>query len=193
MSYSENDNLSVISVLTSKDWQRICLRFGDTWKAICKKYGVQKADADDFIQQAFLTAIHREQVGKFIYESDIKTSSYIARAVHNLIMNHKKVRRNESLNNNSEFLSLSEDELLQPLQKIIKDEANKRKKKLTKHLKEAFKQLSDNEKEVIILRFYNGKKLREIKEEIGWPIPTIQKRLNRAIEKLGKKIAPRRV
>ena len=90
MSNSEDDNLSLNSVLTKKDWERICLHFCNTWRAVCKKHGVQNADAGDFINDAFLKTLENEQSGEFIYESDIKTSRYIAKAIKNLILNENK-------------------------------------------------------------------------------------------------------
>ena len=111
MSYPENGNLSVTSVLTKKDWERIYRRFCNTWRAVCKKHGVQNADAGDFINDAILKTMGKAQLGDFKYDSDIKTSRYIARAIHNLILNDKKIKRPEPLENNSEFQVLSREEL----------------------------------------------------------------------------------
>ena len=188
MSYPENGNLSVTSVLTKKDWERIYRDYYNTWKGICKTYGVRETDAGDFIHKAFLNTEEKAQLGKFTYKSDIETSGYIARAIKNLILNGQNEKRPEPLDQNPEYLNLPQDEL-SPLQKIIRDEDLKEEMKLSKRLKEALKQqLNNREQRVIDLRFYHGMKFREIAAETGWPIPTIQKLLNAAIKKLGNAI-----
>ncbi len=70
MSYPENGNLSVTSVLTKKDWNRIYRDYYDTWKGICKRYGVRETDAGDFINKAFVNTEEKAQLGKFTYKSD---------------------------------------------------------------------------------------------------------------------------
>ena len=187
MSYPENGNLSVTSVLIKKDWDRIYRDYYDTWKGICKRYGVRETDAGDFIHKAFVNTEEKAQLGKFTYRSDIETSGYIARAIKNLILNSQNEKRPEPLDKNPGYQNLPQDEL-SPLQKIIRDEDLKDKENVENRLIEAFNQLKPKEKEAIILRFYDGNKLREIAEKTGWRIPTIQKRLNSAIAKLRKKI-----
>lgn len=53
-------------------------------------------------------------------------------------------------------------------------------------VQEALKLLNEEQREVIVLRFYCDFKVREIAGIIGIPLPTAKSRLKRAIEKLKK-------
>lgn len=132
--------------------------------------------AEDIFQETFVKAIVTIKQGR--YTENGKFRAWISRIAHNLIIDHYRQERNEQtisndesevdLFNNSKYSDGTiEDSLIQ--EQILSD------------VKKLINFLPDNQKEVLLLRYYQDLSFKEIAEITGVSINTALGRMRYAI------------
>ncbi len=137
--------------------------------------------ADDIFQDTFVKAINKMNSGS--YKEEGKFIQWIMRIAHNLIIDHfRRIRRIPIFENkNSEFdifdLVFETDPSVED--KMIIDQIHKDIRKLIEYL-------PDEQKEVLMLRYYSGMSFKDIAESTDVSINTALGRMRYALINLRK-------
>ena len=130
---------------------------------------------EDIFQETFIKVINTLKKGS--YNEEGKFISWVMRIAHNLVIDHfRKKSRIPKFNNNKEFDIFS----------IIKDnsadiETALIKKQTLKKVREIIEFLPDDQKQVLIYRYYNDLSFKEISEKTGVSINTSLGRMRYAL------------
>ena len=130
---------------------------------------------EDIFQETFIKVINTLKKGN--YNEEGKFISWVMRIAHNLVIDHfRKKSRIPKFNNNKEFDIFS----------IIKDnsadiETALIKKQTLKKVREIIDFLPDDQKQVLIYRYYNDLSFKEISEKTGVSINTSLGRMRYAL------------
>ncbi|WP_321436333.1 sigma-70 family RNA polymerase sigma factor [uncultured Bacteroides sp.] len=131
---------------------------------------------EDIFQETFVKAIMTIKLGR--YTENGKFPAWLTRIAHNLIIDNYRLERNENLisNDDSEIDILNNMKLSEG--NIETDIINEQIQDDVRHL---VKQLPDNQREVVYMRFYQDLSFKEIAEVTGVSINTALGRMRYAI------------
>lgn len=131
-------------------------------------YVSNEQDAMDIVQEAAYKAIRSCETLK----NEKYAVSWLFTIVRNLALDVQEKRKREQPGLIEDYLENKEEFIVQP-----QDDCGT-------ELNEALKVLEEKERTIIVLRFFEDKKLNEIAEIMGENINTIKSRLYRALQKL---------
>lgn len=131
-------------------------------------YVANEQDAMDIVQEAAYKAIRSCETLK----NENYTVSWLFTIVRNLALDVQEKRKREQPGLIEEYLENKEEFIVQ-----TQDDCGT-------ELREALKLLEEKERTIIVLRFFEDKKLSEIAEIMGENTNTIKSRLYRALQKL---------
>lgn len=131
-------------------------------------YVSNEQDAMDIVQEAAYKAIRSCETLK----NEKYTVSWLFTIVRNLALDVQEKRKREQPGLIEDYLENKEEFIVQ-----TQDDCGT-------ELSEALKVLEEKERTIIVLRFFEDKKLNEIAEIMGENINTIKSRLYRALQKL---------
>ena len=132
--------------------------------------------AEDIFQETFVKAILTIKLGR--YTENGKFRAWISRIAHNLIIDNYRQEKNEQMISNDEFeVDLFNNQKFSDgtiEDELVKDQIMADVKKLIEYL-------PDNQKEVLILRYYQDLSFKEIADITGVSINTALGRMRYAI------------
>lgn len=143
---------------------------------------------EDIFQETFVKAIVNLQQGR--YQSDGKFAAWITRIAHNLVIDLFRQERNENLISNDE----SEIDLLNSA-KFSEGtiETQMVNKQVLKDVARLVDELSEAQREVVRMRFFENKSFKEIAESEGISINTALGRVRYAISNMRRIAAEKRI
>ena len=137
--------------------------------------------AEDIFQETFIKAITTIKQGR--YTENGKFRAWISRIAHNLIIDNYRQEKNEQLISNDEFeIDLFNNQKFSD--GTIEDELVKTQ--ILADVKKLIDYLPDNQKEVLILRYYQDLSFKEIADITGVSINTALGRMRYAILNMRK-------
>lgn len=138
--------------------------------------------AEDLFQDAFVRVITTLRSKR--YTENGKFSQWVMRIVHNLIIDYYRQCKGDNTisNDNCEFDILNDASLAteENIEKQMID------KQTLKEVKELIRMLPDNQKEIVLMRFYKELSFKEIAEKTGVSINTALGRMRYALINLRK-------
>lgn len=139
--------------------------------------------ADDFFQETFIRVINKIKLNK-TYNEKGKFLPWVMRIAHNLIIDefrkNKKVVFLRDKDEYSIFSILKSDDVAVEVTMINEEEH------LYSTLSKLLDMLPKDQKEIVIMRFYNDKSFKEIAEEKGISVNTALGRMRYAISNIKK-------
>jgi len=137
--------------------------------------------AEDIFQETFVKAIITIKQGR--YTENGKFRAWISRIAHNLIIDNFRQEKNEQMISNDEFeVDLFNNQKFSD--GTIEDELVKAQ--ILADVKKLIEYLPDNQKEVLILRYYQDLSFKEIADITGVSINTALGRMRYAILNMRK-------
>lgn len=137
--------------------------------------------AEDIFQETFIKAIVTIKQGR--YTENGKFRAWISRIAHNLIIDNFRQEKNEQMISNDEFdIDLFNNQKFSD--GTIEDELVKTQ--ILNDVKKLVEYLPDNQKEVLILRYYQDLSFKEIADITGVSINTALGRMRYAILNMRK-------
>ncbi|MBO5024995.1 MAG: sigma-70 family RNA polymerase sigma factor [Bacteroidaceae bacterium] len=138
--------------------------------------------AEDLFQDAFLRIITTLRSKR--YTENGKFSQWAMRIVHNLIIDYyRQCKGDNTISNDSSDFDLLNDASLVTEENIEKQMIDKQ---TLKEVKELIRMLPDNQKEIVLMRFYKELSFKEIAEKTGVSINTALGRMRYALINLRK-------
>ena len=138
--------------------------------------------SNDIFQDTFIKVI--KTLKKGLYNEEGKFLPWIMRIAHNLVIDHfRKNKRIPLFNNNYDFdiFQFIYDKSLNAEKSIINDQ-------IVSDLQKIILELPDDQKEVLMMRFYRDMSFKEIAESTGVSINTALGRMRYALINLRKVI-----
>ena len=138
--------------------------------------------SEDIFQDTFIKVIRTLKNG--LYNEEGKFLPWIMRIAHNLVIDHfRKNKRIPLFNNNYDFdiFKFIYDKSLNAEKSIINDQ-------IVSDLQKIILELPDDQKEVLMMRFYRDMSFKEISESTGVSINTALGRMRYALINLRKVI-----
>ena len=165
-SYIEGDERS-LETLVNRHKQRI-------YNFIYSKV-FDKDLTEDIFQDPFIKVIRTLKLGN--YNEEGKFVSWVMRIAHNLVIDHfrknSRIPKFES-NNDFDIFSVLKDNEIDVENKMIKDQ-------ILIEVKKIINLLPDDQKEVLVYRYYNELSFKEISEKTGVSINTSLGRMRYAL------------
>ncbi len=138
--------------------------------------------AEDLFQDAFVRIITTLRSKR--YTENGKFSQWAMRIVHNLIIDYYRQCKGENtVSNDSTDFDILNDASLVTDENIEKQMIDKQ---TLKEVKELIRMLPDNQKEIVLMRFYKELSFKEIAEKTGVSINTALGRMRYALINLRK-------
>tara|TARA_B100000963_G_scaffold232581_1_gene203129 strand:+ start:767 stop:1354 length:588 start_codon:yes stop_codon:yes gene_type:complete len=178
--FSDQQLVSAFLSGDSLSIERLIIRHKDkVFRFIISK--VKDVDlANDIFQEVFIKVINKLREGK--YNEEGKFISWVMRISHNMVIDHfrkeckvKMIRPNDEYNI---FNSIGEEQ-----DSVESDVINKQ---VFNEVKDLVNFLSDEQKEVVKMRYFSGMTFKEISEERGISINTALGRMRYALINLRK-------
>lgn len=144
--------------------------------------------ADDFFQEVFIKVIKTLKTNGY-YDEKGKFLAWVLRIANNMIVDdYRKKKKHLFLRDTDEYSIFS----------IIKDEAHSVERKMVigeieVDLKKIIDNLPDDQKEVVILRFFEDKSFKEISDEVGVSLNTALGRMRYAIANIRKQVEKNKI
>ena len=143
--------------------------------------------AEEILQETFLRAYSRAET----FRKGARVSTWLYRIAMNLCYDHLRSPRNRPKVSLSD--TIGGDEGGQALSERMESDSGAPdflavEGETTRLVREAIDELPDREKNVLVLRFYQGLKFREISDITGLTSRTVQNCLRRAREKLARSL-----
>jgi RNA polymerase sigma-70 factor (ECF subfamily) len=140
-------------------------------------------EARDLCQEAFLKAYR----GLGAFKGEARFSSWLYQIALNLCRDRMRRRRGRTL--------VSLDALdAEGLPSVLREEATAHElveaKDLQRRVKAAVLALPDEQREVIVLKEYEGLTFQEIADVLALPVSTVKTRLYRGLDKLRERLSP---
>ena len=137
--------------------------------------------ADDVFQDTFIKVI--KTLKKGLYNEEGKFLPWIMRIAHNLVIDYFRKKNRIPLFNNNDFdiFQIIHDKSLNAEKTIINDQ-------IISDLQKIILELPDDQKEVLMMRFYRNMSFKEIAESTGVSINTALGRMRYALINLRKVI-----
>ena len=130
---------------------------------------------EDIFQDTFIKVIRTLKLGN--YNEEGKFVSWVMRIAHNLVIDHfrknSRIPKFES-NNDFDIFSVLKDNEIDIENKMIKDQ-------ILVEVKKIINLLPDDQKEVLVYRYYNELSFKEISEKTGVSINTSLGRMRYAL------------
>ena len=130
---------------------------------------------EDIFQDTFIKVIRTLKLGN--YNEEGKFVSWVMRIAHNLVIDHfrknSRIPKFES-NNDFDIFSVLKDNEIDVENKMIKDQ-------ILIEVKKIINLLPDDQKEVLVYRYYNELSFKEISEKTGVSINTSLGRMRYAL------------
>ena len=172
---SEKTDEELVDLILVEEEYLICLiqRYEEKLlRYITRISGLSRYEAEDVLQDVFIK-VYRNLND---FDKDFKFSSWIYRITHNqVISNYRKIKsRPESI-----ALDIDSD-VLENLASELNTEREVDKKFLQEKIKLVLKKLDIKYKEILILKFFEGKSYREISDILKKPMGTVATLINRA-------------
>lgn len=138
--------------------------------------------AEDLFQDAFVRIITTLRSKR--YTENGKFSQWVMRIVHNLIIDYyRQCKGDNTISNDSSDFDLLNDASLVTEENVEKQMIDKQ---TLKEVKELIRMLPDNQKEIVLMRFYKELSFKEIAEKTGVSINTALGRMRYALINLRK-------
>lgn len=138
--------------------------------------------AEDLFQDAFVRIITTLRSKR--YTENGKFSQWAMRIVHNLIIDYyRQCKGDNTISNDSTDFDLLNDASLVTEENVEKQMIDKQ---TLKEVKELIRMLPDNQKEIVLMRFYKELSFKEIAEKTGVSINTALGRMRYALINLRK-------
>ena len=141
-------------------------------------YSVKNEEvAQDLFQDCFMRIITKLHSG--LYTENGKFASWVMRIAHNLIIDYHRQNQGNNVisNDGAEYDLLNNSEIAQDYNR----EKEYIDKQLLKDVKALIKKLPDNQREVVLMRFYEELSFKEIAEITGVSINTALGRMRYAL------------
>jgi len=172
---SEKTDEELVGLILEEEEYLICLiqRYEEKLlRYIIRISGLNRHEAEDVLQEVFIK-VYRNLND---FDKDLKFSSWIYRITHNqVISNYRKIKsRPESI-----ALDIDSD-ILENLASELNTEREVDKKLLQEKIKLVLKKLDIKYKEILILKFFEGKSYREISDILKKSMGTVATLINRA-------------
>lgn len=172
----------------SAAFDTLLLRY-DAYVHTAIRYWVTDEDlVEDIFQDTFIKVMLTIRQGR--YNAVGKFKSWLGRITHNLIMDHYRRQKVRGVSESIEGTT-SEQDLLQTIQisasEPSSEEAMIRLEEVSA-LRKALLQLSPEQREVVRLRFWEGKSFKEIAEDTGVSINTALGRMRYALQHLRRRV-----
>ncbi len=143
---------------------------------------------DDVTQETFCRAFSARDS----FDPQARFSAWLYAIAHNLCVNElrrRQARPNVSLNTTVRIALTDQDSEDVELHETIADpgdsvEQRLERKEIQGLIQRATQRLSDRQRQVVTLRFHQGLKYAEIREQIGCSIGTIKSRLHHAVRRI---------
>lgn len=132
--------------------------------------------ANDIFQETFVKAITTIKQGR--YNEDGKFGAWIARIAHNAVIDHFRQEKAESSISTDEagFDILNRRELAEDtIEEILIDRS------IRQDIRELIKELPSEQRQVLVMRYYNNLSFKDIAEKTGVSINTALGRMRYAI------------
>lgn len=152
-------------------------------KQYCRLFVPEDEEADDIIQECFLTLWEKRSS----LDSGKKIESLLFVMVRNRCFNYLKQRKVEYRNVAPEALSFSELQHLYQIDMIEKEEKTM-EEMLMQSFREAVDSLPSKMKTVYIRCKIEGKKQKEVAEELGISIKMVEKQISKAKNQIEKQL-----
>ncbi len=135
-----------------------------------------KVLTEDIFQETFVKAIITIKQGR--YTENGKFTAWIMRIAHNLIIDHFRQEKNENtVSNDQQDIDLLNN--ISYCEKTVEDQMIKHQ--VCSDVKKLIQVLPDNQKEVVILRYYKNLSFKEIADLTGVSINTALGRMRYAV------------
>ena len=140
-----------------------------------------KGLTEDIFQETFVKAIVTIKQGR--YTENGKFSAWIIRIAHNLIIDHFRQERNENtISNDQQEIDLLNN--MKYCEQTIEDKMIKNQ--ISSDVQNLIRILPENQKEVVLLRYYKNLSFKEIADLTGVSINTALGRMRYAIMNMRK-------
>jgi len=155
--------------------------FHSLYNPLCKyaaRFIQNGDDAEEVVQQCFVKLWEKRAEASNIQSF----SSYLYRSVYNSCMNifeHEKVKKSYADN--------SEQKLREYYAEQVEDSFTE---ELTEQIKSAIELLPEKNKEVFLLRFYEGYNIKEVSEKLNITIRTVETHVSKSLKILRQALTP---
>jgi len=140
-----------------------------------------KGLTEDIFQETFVKAIITIKQGRYIENG--KFSAWVIRIAHNLIIDHFRQERNENtISNDQQEIDLLNN--MKYCEQTVEDKMIKNQ--ICSDVQKLIRILPENQKEVVLLRYYKNLSFKEIADLTGVSINTALGRMRYAIMNMRK-------
>jgi len=175
-----DEELVILSIEDKANFSYVIERYKDKLRRYIKRLTSTNDEyIDDILQEIFI----KTYINLKGFDPKLKFSSWIYRIAHNESIsfyrkNHKHL----------ESVYYYEDESLESISDEMNVEVEAHRKEFQKNFSQAINELEQKYKDVIVLKFIEGKNYDEISDILKKPPGTIATRINRAKKKLRENI-----
>lgn len=152
-------------------------------KGYCKLFISNKNQVEDLIQETFITLWEKRESIK----TDKTIESYVFVILRNKCLNYLKKQHLENDNINIDHLAVTELQYLYQLDFSQKEEKSMEELLITS-FKEAVDDLPEKMKEVFTQCKIEGKKQKEVAEELGISVKMVEKHISKAKQQIREKL-----
>lgn len=133
---------------------------------MARKYLIDKSYAEDLVSDVFLTVVKKAE----LFDLNQNGLNWLYKIIHNSAINYNNKSKPWLLVELNEELKIHNEDISDWLETIL--------------VKNAIGELSDAEKQIIRLKYWEGLTLKEISHILGIPITTIHDRVKQTLKKL---------
>ena len=184
---SDDQLVELYSLGTNEAFDTLLLRY-DAYVHTTSRYWVTDEDlVEDVFQDTFIKVMMTIRQGRYTAEG--KFRSWIGRIAHNLIMDH--FRRQRARGQEQTIEGASGEELLQTIQIPSPDPTAEERLIMGEYVDElgvGISLLSEEQQQVVRLRYWEEKSFKEIAEETGVSINTALGRMRYALQHLRRHV-----
>ncbi len=152
-------------------------------KSYCKLFISENSNVEDLIQETFIALWDNKESVK----TEKTIESYVFVILRNKCLNFLKKQKLDQLTFEPEYLKVEELQFLYQLDFTQKEEKSL-EEELVESLKVAIEELSDKRKQVFVLCKVEGKKQKEVAEELNISIKMVEKHISLAKQEIREKL-----
>jgi RNA polymerase sigma-70 factor, ECF subfamily len=142
------------------------------YRYICRLTNVRDEDAEDILQDIFI----KTYLNLNDFDSELKFSSWIYRIAHNEVISHHRKVQARPQGHSLEM----EDDTVKRLAADLDLAKNMDLKILRENISAIMLGLEDKHREILVLKFFEGKSYQEISDIIKKPMGTVASLMNKA-------------
>ena len=146
---------------------------------VARLKGNLNAEAEDFVQEAFMRFHHKVKTDG--WDSVANPPNWLYRVAHNLVMDSGRRKKIENLHKEEMVLNAPQVKEMNDdnsqLGRLVKDEVSKKAMAV-------LQELPEDDREVLLLKVFQGFTLKEISDITGENIGKTAYRINRSLEKM---------